>query len=452
VVLAALVYSGDLVLSIPGKKFDAAGLAQLAGTGIDELAQFKHVEQPKDWNLPALKALFELIGLAPGSAQRVTQGKEEPVQELREAVTKAVIRLVQVQQSMQNGLSFWGRNLLAENELREIRAKLDKTKTFLESLQSYNTTGKLKNFRDDASEVTAHRSGLESLAQVKSLEELVANLAPSVSYVSAAEFVLPTGHEWIDRMKATRDEVLAEIGDPVKRSVATFRQMIQLKLGDLKKAYLLAYLSMHAKARLRANEDKRKAKFWDDERLRNLQKLATIDLMPRQHLSEFQSRLAGLKSCFALTEQELEASPLCPHCHFKPGTEPPAAPAATMLDALDGELDKLVENWTQTLLANLEDPTTKGNLSLLKPEPRKLVDGFIKKRTLPDDIDQDFIHALREVLSGLTKVSAKIADLRDALLSGGSPATPTEMRKRFEEYMDRLTKGQEPGKVRIVLE
>jgi hypothetical protein len=123
-----------------------------------------------------------------------------------------------------------------------------------------------------------------------------------------------------------------------------------------------------------------------------------------------------------------------------------------MLDALDGELDKLVENWTQTLLANLEDPTTKGALSLLKPEPRKLVGGFIKKRALPDDLDQDFIHALQEVLSGLTKVSVKIADLRDALVAGGSPATPAEMRKRFEEYLDGLTKGKEPGKVRIVLE
>jgi len=39
-----------------------------------------------------------------------------------------------------------------------------------------------------------------------------------------------------------------------------------------------------------------------------------------------------------------------------------------------------------------------------------------------------------------------------ALLSGGSPATPAEMKKRFEEYLDELTKGKEPGKVRIVLE
>jgi hypothetical protein len=42
--------------------------------------------------------------------------------------------------------------------------------------------------------------------------------------------------------------------------------------------------------------------------------------------------------------------------------------------------------------------------------------------------------------------------LRAALLSGGSPVTPSEMKQRFEDYLDQLTKGKEPGKVRIVLE
>ncbi len=452
VVLAAMVYAGEVVLSIPGKKFDATGLPQLAGTGIDELVQFKHIERPKDWNLPALKALFELLGLTPGMAQLVTQSKDEPVQELQRAVTTAVERLVLVQQNLQTGLFFWGRSLLAEDEVQKLRAKLDGTKTFLESLQAYTTTGKLKNFRYDASEVTAHRGGLNSLAEIKSLEELVVDLGSTASYLSTAEAVLPTGHEWIDKMKAARDEVLAQIGDPAKRSAAAFRQQTQRKLGDLKKAYLLAYLAMHAKARLGVSENKKKAALTKDHRQEILKRLVTIDLMPRQQLIAFQEKLNTIQSCFALTEQELEASPVCRHCNFKPGAEAPTAPAATMLDALDGELDKLVVNWTQTLLANLEDPTTKGNLSLLKPEPRKLVDGFIKKRTLPDDLDQDFIHALQEVLSGLTKVSVKIEDLRDALLAGGSPATPAEMRKRFEEYLDQLTKGKEPGKVRIVLE
>ena len=204
--------------------------------------------------------------------------------------------------------------------------------------------------------------------------------------------------------------------------------------------------------RLGVNDDEVKTGLMGDERLKVLQKLSTIELMPRQHLSDFQNRLAGLKSCFALTEQEMDASPVCPHCNYKPGAEPPTAPAWTVLDSLDDELDKLVTNWTQTLLTNLEDPTTKGNLDLLKPEPKKLVNGFIKKRKLPDDLGQDFIHALSEALSGLQKVPVKIADLRTALLSGGSPVTPVEMKKRFEEYLDELTKGKEPKKVRIILE
>ena len=118
------------------------------------------------------------------------------------------------------------------------------------------------------------------------------------------------------------------------------------------------------------NEDKRKTGLMGDERLKVLQKLSTIELMPRQHLTDFQNRLAGLKSCFAFTEQELDATPVCPHCDYKPGAEPPAVTAGAVLDGLDEDLDKLVENWIQTLLMNLKDPTSKGNLDLLKPEPR----------------------------------------------------------------------------------
>ena len=81
-----------------------------------------------------------------------------------------------------------------------------------------------------------------------------------------------------------------------------------------------------------------------------------------------------------------------------------------------------------------------------------LADKIMRKVKQLDDLDQDFIHALGEVLSGLQKVPVKIADLLAALLSGGSPVTPAEMKQRFEDYLDQLTKGKEPGKVRIVLE
>ena len=452
VVLAALVYSGHLVLAIPGRKFDAVGLSQLAATAIDDLTQFKHIERPKDWNLPTLKALFELLDLTPGMAQLVTQGRDEPVQELQQAVLRAVERLVMAQQNLQSGLPFWDRNLLAEAEAQELRIRLDETKTFLESLQAYTSPGKLKNFRHDAQEVTAHRDGFHSLAEIESLRELVADLGPTASFLSTAEAVLTAEHESAGKMKKARSEVLAQLGDPDKRGAGAFRGQIHRRLSALKKAYVQTYLSLHAKARLGVNEDQRKAKLMGDERLMALRELSAIELMPRQHLTDFQKRLGDLKSCFALTEQEMYASPVCPHCGYKPGTEPPDAPADSVLDGLDGELEEMTANWTRALLANLKDPATRGNLNLLKPEPRKLVKGFIQEQALPDPLGQDFIHALREVLSGLQKVSVKNEDLRAALLSGGSPVTPAEMKKRFDEYLDELVKGKEPGKVRIVLE
>ena len=452
IVLASLVYSGDLVLAIPGKKFDATGLPQLAGTGLDELCQFKHIERPKDWNLPALKALFEVVGLTPGMAQLVTQSKIEPVQQMQTAVCEVIQRLVLAHQSLQSGLIFWGRSVLPDQEVQALRTRLADTKTFLESLQAYDSPGKLKNFRYDPQQVKAHGGGLRSLAETEALHELAADLGATASYLSTAEAVLPTDHAWIDTMKAERDDVLRQIADPAQRGASSFRQQTRRKLGELKKAYVQAYIGMHVRARLGVNEDKRKNQLIVDKRLKDLQKLSTIDLMPRQHLTDFQNRLAGLKSCYALTEQELDASPVCPHCGFKPAAEPIPIAAATVLGSLDDVLDTLVDNWTQTLLANLEDPITKGNLSLLKAAPRKLVDSFLQKRTLPDNLSQAFIHALQEVLSGLTKVSVTLDDLRAALLSGGSPATPAEMRKRFDEYLEQLTKGKEPGKVRIVLE
>ena len=122
------------------------------------------------------------------------------------------------------------------------------------------------------------------------------------------------------------------------------------------------------------------------------------------------------------------------------------------LDDFSDELDRLIADWTHTLLTNLEDPTTKDNLDLLKPESKKLLNSFAKKQALPDDLSPDFIHALIEVLSGLQKIPVTTDGLRSALLAGGSPATPAEMKRRFEGYMDKLTKGSDPGKVRIVLE
>ena len=501
VLVAALVYSGDIVLAIPGKKFDATGLQQLAATGMDELVRFKHLEQPKEWNLPALKALFELLGMTPGMAQLVTQGKDEPVQNLQQAVGKIVKRIVMTQQTLREGLSFWGLNLVNESRvaghvssdsgLGTLDSRLENAKAFFESLQAYSSPGKLKNFRYSAPEVLAHEKAVKALDELDALREFIMDHSPTAAWLATAEASASRGSEfrvtgsestpqgldlWVDQVKAIRGDVLDSINSELKTQnpqLARLSSEVGEKLKKLKRDYINQYISLHARARLGVNDDKRKAGLLNDQRLQTLLKLAGIDLMPRQQLTDYQNRLAGLKSCFALTEQNLDASPICPHCSFKPSVEAVSGSrvtglgssdsqlgtrdsglsnAAAVLNALDDELDRMLENWTKTLISNLEDPITQANMDLLKIDDREPLEAFIKSKELPVPLDSNFVHALKEVLSGLVKVTVKAQELQQALQVTDGPATPAEMKKRFEEYIDQLTKGKDPAKVRIVME
>ena len=451
VVLAALVYSGHIVLAIPGRKFDAVSLPQLAAVPFAELTGFKHLERPKEWNLPALTALFELLGLAPGLAQLLTQGKDEPIQQMQTAIGEAVEKLVRAGQHLRDGLAFWGRALLSEQESAELRRQLDDTKTFLESLQSYNSPGKLKNFHHEAAQVAAHRDGFQALAEVQSLASLCADLGVVASYLSTAEAALSAEEDWLDQVKAARNDILAQLSDPKVRGGAGFRQRTTSRLAALKDEYIRSYLAQHAKARLGVDSDRRKAKLLGGPRLATLKRLATIDLLPEQHLDDLLHRLVNLTSCFALTEREMRTAPICPHCGFKPGSQPGAS-ADAKLNALDAELDTLTDAWTQTLLANLQDATAKESVALLEPEAAKLVAEFVHAGELPSNVDESFVQALQDALSGLEKVLVPADALRNALLAGGSAATPEELKQRFGRFVDDLAKDAPAGRARLVVE
>jgi hypothetical protein len=453
VVLAGLVYAGELTLSVLGKKFDANDIDSLAATPVDDLTQFKHIEAPKEWNLPALKALYELLGLAPGLAQLVTQGKDEPLQQLRTTVEETVKQIVIAQQHLQNGLSFWGRALLSEQEQTVFRQQLDDLKLFLESLQAYKSPGQLKNFKYSAAEVQAFGPKIIALKTVDGLHNLVADMSGLSGYLAQAEIVMPEGHPWLKEAQTVKSTLLAQLSDPEQRLNPGLRQQATQNLQALKQGYITAYTAQHARARLGVGDDQRKAKLLHDVRLTQLRQLATIELMPAGQLTDFQNRLAGLMSCFALTEKELQAAPVCPHCSYRPNdAKESGLNASNVLAALDSELDTLLADWTGTLLGNLGDPTTQAAIELLKPQEQLLVQNLIQEGRLPEPLDAELIGALREALAGLNKLAIRMDDLGSALIAGGLPATPTELRKRFDDYLSSRMSGQDTGKVRIVLE
>jgi hypothetical protein len=380
----------------------------------------------------------------------VVNGKEQPVGMLLNEAGSRVKEIAIARHTAQNGLIFWGRELLTSDEAERMRTNLDATKGFLETLQAYNTPAKLKNLKKSREEIKAFAAGMRDLQTVTGLREALSEVGPAADYLSTAMSVLPEGHPLAEKIHKEGKRATAELDS---LSSASGRQELLRRLEALKSEYSAEYMKLHTAARLGMREDERKRRIlYDDERLKRLNTLSRIELMPVQQLRGFKDSLAGLKTCPHLKSSELKTNPVCQHCGFRPAIEKMKVPARVLVDRADDQLDQLETEWSATLRSNLEDPSAQENLPLLPDKKRRIVEDFLSSGELPEPLDGEFVDAVGEALKNLEKVVVRGEDVRAALLNGGSPVTPEEMMRRFRRFLEKQTGGKDGDRVRIVLE
>ncbi len=214
-------------------------------------------------------------------------------------------------------LVFWGGSILSDQEQKDWKDRLASIKGFLESLQPFNTSGKLKNFPHDSAAVLGQKPAIDLARDIDELGTVLQQTNPLTSYLGKAEALLDASHPWQDAVRTARADLMAKIASPKQRSDVDFKRLLTQTLGDLKTKYQDAYLAAHERARLGANDDKRKANLAKDSRLVQLQKIANVELMSTPQLREFENKLFALKTCFQLGRPDLESDPLCPHCGFR---------------------------------------------------------------------------------------------------------------------------------------
>lgn len=450
VVLGALVYSGELVLSVPGKDFSATELSELATRPVRDLCDFKHLKQPKDWNVPAIKAVFELLKLPPGYAVKVTHGDSAPVAELAAKLNELVEKLVLVRQEFSNGIPFWGTRLLDEDEISKVSAQVDEAKQFLESLQAFNTPAKLKNFKHSAEEVEAHRPALGRLSEIESLKGFADALSEYTVYLGSAQSTLPHEHPWVAKCKAAKDTVIADVQKPENRSSDLFRKNVIQELKELKQEYIKIYLEAYQHSRLDLHLDKRKQVLLSDIRMRQLNALATISTMNLSQLTEIQKEFGNLKTGENLTADDLEANAVAGE--FYPAMESPEGISAEQrLNNLESQIEQTHGAWTTALLNEFEDPAIEENLKLIDSDSRARLEAFIEEKELPAELDSDFVKSIQQALSGLTPIEVSSQSIQGALFPNGAASTIDDFKDRFSEYLESLVKGQDRAKVRLVL-
>ena len=453
-VLLGLVHSGDITLRLVGKEqIDAASLGDSGKKPVEEFCKFRHVERPKDIPLAALVALFELVGLSEGLI-RNPDTREEAIKQLRDKTGGIVKRIVVAKQHAQSGLPCWGHELIPLDKREEHRQQLDRSQTFLESLQALNTPGKLKNFTSTVDEVKSHGNTLGLLTELETTNALVAELTPLTSYLTTAAAVLPSDDPWTAKAEKVRTEWQPQLLDPAKRGDPSFRQKLIQAMEKCRKEYQDHYMTLHKKCRLGINEEEKKRSLEKDARLDRLQKLGGVSLLPHANLMALKTRLNSLKPCYSLVKDNLATTAICPYpnCGFRPSDEKGSPSGAAVLDAIDEEIDKLLDTWTETLLTNLSDPTVAQSIELLDSAQKKAVQKFVKDNGLPDKITNELIQGIQAALSGLMSIPIKPNDLLESLGNGGAPCTVDEFRGRFDHFVQEQIRGKDLSKIRIVLE
>lgn len=452
VLLAALVYSGDAVLSITGNKLDASKLDELAKTDVDDLCHFKHIEAPKDWNVSGLQALFELLELPPGQVLEITQGKEDVIVTLQTQVSGHVNELVTVIAAIRERIPFWGGHVLTQAELDQYRDQMSASKEFLEKLQPFNTAGRLKNFKFTAEEIAAQQGGLERYQKLKGLVELVASLSERANYLQRAEAMLPVDHEWQAKVKAAQTQLTHQLGERETREKSNFRREAEKSLDALKADYIHIYSAAYSKARLTQDEDKRKQRLMQDARLNQLQALSTIDILPTSQLNDWRNQLASLVPQVAIDTKQLQTDPSPLSINFRPVSEDISISASQRLSNLEEKLERMAGQWLNSLLDALDDPVTKANIDILTDaEAKTAINAFVKTKALPEILAANVIQALKEILTGLTPITISGEDITAFLFSEGSSAKIGDLEERFKDFLKEKCKGQALDKVRIVL-
>ena len=447
VLLACLVYSGELELVVVGHTLTASDVVKFKSVAFDVLRDFKHIQAPKDFNITALKALLTLLEMNDGLATSIQQGDESVVREMLKCTEALINELVKGQQSVKNRLPLWGQSVLEESEEQTLSTQLSELKNFLETIVRYDKPGKLKNLKVTAADIATYQQMLQAWHNFVQLKTVVGDLAPLCAYLKEAQQVLPESHAWQEQVKQARDALRQGLANPSLRGDDSFKAAQLSTLSALKTDYAKHYVELYMRARLDGNEEKTKAKLLNDERLAELEILSGIALLPAQQLAEWRKEAAQLQAAKPIDPKLLamNANPM----EFNARQESGKAPAREQLKSLEQRLDSLQSDWLSNLSSLLDDPFI--NLDLLKAEQAQLIRDFIQQGQLPDSLDSAFVQAVNLVLAGLVEVRVSAAELMNAL-GQGLPQGRDEIAERFNRLLNKLCQGKDIAKVRIIID
>lgn len=451
IVLLALVYCGkaDMILK-NGTTLSASNIDALSKLGLSDIYEFKYLAKPKQGSMEELKKLFEVMDVSVAllrSSKDMDKGLDKILEKAKEISEHAL----STKRNITDNFKLWGEEIVPTHILNSYLNKIEKLiNEFINFKNKYNTVAKLNKFSMTMNELGEIE---EAIKYVKILDEYILfknDCTELVNYVSNIEtLIIPKDiQEEIELGKKLFREQRDNIKDNLNGELAS--QRVNEVLVKVRDKYIKFYFDIHKKARLGINAAEKKRKIISGDLLSNLKELSKIDsLFQSNRISLIEEKLSNQVVCYELTTRELKERTICPHC--KMSTTNVVEDAEQELSKIEEELKELKSEWTNILIATIEDPLIMENKKLLNLKQQSIIDELVDSRKLPDIIDKFFVNTINTLIAGLDKVILNINDLEKVLLSMG-PCTEKELKSKINAFIDNIILGRDVEKLRIIVQ
>ncbi|MGY0012770.1 DUF6079 family protein [Bacillus anthracis] len=442
VVLASLIQSGEIVVTVNGKTYEAMNFAEFVRLPINDLTYFSHIKKPSGLPVPAVQGLIDMFGAVQADFTN-SNSVDFSIKQIISKAKEETTRTVQMIASVRDKFQIWDGQLFSSEEKEEKIKKLNSLSEFLQGLQVYNTRAKMVNLKYDINRIEEEKEHLAIVYQLEKLQQKINEYTKVAYYLSKAKYIVAPSQEWIDDADVSLDNLSIALknGEDCSREVG--------ELERLRKEYIEHYMALHQTARLNATENKKKSELLKDPRYDALNVLASkISFLPRQSFDNWQMSLKALKDCYNLTVEKLQHTPECPQCRFNPREEQNKSKPS--LVQLEDQLGELLNSWTETLLTNFNDPIVKESIDLLESEQKRLMNELIQNKAFTLPISLNLINAINAVLKGIHKEQIELGQLMK-VFGDGNPITVDEARKNFDMLLKGLVGTNETNRVRLTV-
>lgn len=440
IVLAALAYKGDIEINWSGSKnLSATNIDTVLTLSEEDYFSFQHVKQPQGIPVKHLKALFSCLGLPDYTSELE---KPETISKIiTESKTKTE-RVVKTKSIVVQGLKCRNVALLSDEDSIKIKTELEALGSILDSIQSYNSYGKLKAFKFTEKELETAFKAYPYCDLVEKLKEKAEKFEKLVGYLYTAQsYVVQEEKPLFDDIKSAIDSLPSVVSSSKEADSKKYEAL----LNSLIDRYADYYLIQYTRCRLSKQDALAKERILVSEIKRICDIVKDSEFITATDYQNWVNSITSLREAdISITKSKVLAEP---YHDFNPREY--YGKANVSIHQLEEQLDSILEKWTNAMRSVFKDPSVQENMDILKVADRKLVEDF---RIGIVDLTADNAPRLRNLIAqftqGIDKVEITVDDIRKQL---NKPLTPQEAIDTLTSYIDSLCVGKERNKVRIII-